>query len=876
VVVSSAYGGVAPDAACTTTTCSTADLDAQGEATLDVIRAGSTAPGASLELVVSTSAGAGTPAPDGLAADAQYLINTTPLVNVMSISFGGCEVGAASDVTYWDTVFQTAAAEGISSFVSSGDSGAAGCDTPFKAPPSAGQQQANSPNAICSSSYATCVGGTEFNDTASPSTYWNASGNSSDLESALSYIPEGAWNESTTSSIAASGGGVSVYITPTPSWQTGTGVPSARSGRYTPDVAFSASGHDGYFACMAADNGSCAGSSSYHFIVFSGTSAAAPSMAGVAALLDQKLGKSQGNLNPGLYALAASVPAAFHTVDVSTSGVGTCSLSAVSMCDNTVPTASATQQGYKIGTTQSYNEVTGLGSLDVATFLADFSSSTVPAPVVTTAAATSIVSTTATLNATVNPNGADTHVWFLYGTSSTLSGATQTASVDIGSGATATAVTAPITGLSSSTNYYFQVVAQNSTGTSSGAILSFTSAPPAPTAVTGSASSITASGATLNATVNPNGADTHAWFLWSSGLTSNNTLNGPTQTTSVDIGSGSSAVASTAGLTGLAASTTYYFQVIAQSSSGTTDGIINSFTTPSTGTAASPSATTAAATSVTATTATLNASVNPNGIDTHAMFLWGTSSTLASPTLTSSQDVGTGSTASTITANLTGLTASTTYYFQVAANSSGGSSSGTIQSFTTTPAPTFTVSGTTPASVVQGGSSSSTITLTSEYGFSSSVTLSATLTGYPSGGNNSYEPTFSFSPSNTATPTSGGTQVTLNFSTSAPVVSALHRPALPSTVPPILPWYGKGGAVLACLFLFGLPARRRRWLSLLSLMVLFIALAGGLTACSGGGSGGGGGTTTTGGTTLGSYTYTVTGTSGSTVVTSSTITLNVN
>jgi len=31
-------------------------------------------------------------------------------------------------------------------------------------------------------------------------------------------------------------------------WQTGAGVPSARTGRYTPDVSFSASSHDGYFA----------------------------------------------------------------------------------------------------------------------------------------------------------------------------------------------------------------------------------------------------------------------------------------------------------------------------------------------------------------------------------------------------------------------------------------------------------------------------------------------------------------------------------------------------------------------------------------------------------------------------------------------------
>ncbi len=86
----------------------------------------------------------------------------------MTISFGACESSAGpGGVAFWDNLFQTAAAEGISVFVSSGDSGASGCDTAFSAPPAL--PKANSPNYICSSSYATCVGGTQFADTASPS-----------------------------------------------------------------------------------------------------------------------------------------------------------------------------------------------------------------------------------------------------------------------------------------------------------------------------------------------------------------------------------------------------------------------------------------------------------------------------------------------------------------------------------------------------------------------------------------------------------------------------------------------------------------------------------------------------------------------------------
>ncbi len=312
-----------------------ADIGDQLEATLDVFRTGSTAPGAKLLLVVTTSAGG------DIGADAEYLVETTPVpAQVMSISFGLCESEAGqSGVNFWDSIFAQAQAEGISVFVSSGDSGASGCDADFTTPPS--HPAANSPNYICSSSHVTCVGGTEFNDTANPGKYWSSS-NKPNLGSALSYIPEGGWNEPLDSDgnpvIAASGGGVSKFIK-TPSWQTGKGVPSARAGRYTPDVAFSASGHDGYFACMAAAGASCVPDSNgnYYFEIMYGTSAAAPSMAGITALLDQKLGKKQGNLNAELYTLASKSSSALHDVTVTSSGVKSCSVKTPSMCNNSAP-----------------------------------------------------------------------------------------------------------------------------------------------------------------------------------------------------------------------------------------------------------------------------------------------------------------------------------------------------------------------------------------------------------------------------------------------------------------------------------------------------------------------------------------------------------
>ena len=163
-IVPTAFGGVDPGPAYTSPPGSGVSTSEQGEATLDVLRTGSTAPGATLLLVVATSASG------GIEADAQYLVNTVPLpAQVMTISYGACESSAGhSGVVYWNTLFQSAAAEGISVFVSSGDSGASGCDADFTTPPT--NPSPNSPNYICSSSYATCVGGTEFNDASSPST----------------------------------------------------------------------------------------------------------------------------------------------------------------------------------------------------------------------------------------------------------------------------------------------------------------------------------------------------------------------------------------------------------------------------------------------------------------------------------------------------------------------------------------------------------------------------------------------------------------------------------------------------------------------------------------------------------------------------------
>ncbi len=334
----------------------------QQEATLDVTRAGSVAPGASILLVVSAS----TSTADGVDIATQYAVDTTPVVaQELSISFGGCEVGsyAQAALSYYDALFQQAAGEGMSVFVSSGDSGAAGCDSAFVPAPSS---QFRSINLLCASGYATCVGGTEFADAGNPGQYWSPT-EGSNHQSAFGYIPEGAWNESG-SMVAGSGGGMSTLVV-RPSWQTGHGI--LGSGRLTPDVAFSSSQHDPYIACLAVVGANCQTS----YAQFAGTSAAAPSMAGIAALLNQQEGIAQGNLNPQLYNLAASPSnGVFHDVTVVSSGVSACDLAVPSMCNNTTPSPTSTTGGVAGYLVQDgYDAVTGWGSIDVAKLLANWS-----------------------------------------------------------------------------------------------------------------------------------------------------------------------------------------------------------------------------------------------------------------------------------------------------------------------------------------------------------------------------------------------------------------------------------------------------------------------------------------------------------------------
>jgi pseudomonalisin len=309
----------------------------QDESTLDVEWAGAVAPSATVKFVV----GASTSTTDGIDLSAQYVVNHAT-ATVMSTSYGSCEVDMGSaELSFYNSLWQQAASEGISSFVSSGDAGAAGCYGG-----SSSSASSTGVNGLCSSPYSTCVGGTELNEGSNSTAYWSAS-NGVGSGSALSYIPEEVWNESATkggSGLWASGGGASLYFSQ-PAWQKGvSGMTAANGMRAVPDVAASASAHDGY---IIVENGSR--------YVISGTSAASPSFAGVMALAVQtKGGVGQGNANPSLYALLNASKNPFHPTP---SG------------NNNVPGVTGfTASG------ASYNLATGLGSVDGSLLVSEWGS----------------------------------------------------------------------------------------------------------------------------------------------------------------------------------------------------------------------------------------------------------------------------------------------------------------------------------------------------------------------------------------------------------------------------------------------------------------------------------------------------------------------
>jgi len=332
------------------------------ESYLDVEWAGAVAPNATIDLVI----GADTALDTGfiLAAEHAVYANLAPII---SLSFSECEASLGSSNQFWSNLWSQAAAQGITVMVSTGDSGSAGCDS--NSPDYAIYGQAV--NGLASTPYNLALGGTDFfysaynqdNTTlnAQVATYWNLTASDSTASvSLLGVIPEQPFNNSQyglniygysggeTTTFAAGGGPSTVgYAStvnstttygpyPKPTWQTGTGVPTDNA-RDLPDLAlFGALGYNNSYIPICAQDGDCQPVSSGSAVQISGvggTSVAAPSFAGIMALINQKYGR-QGQANYILYPLAAQYPAAFHDITNGTNSVP-CSITTVTFDANT-------------------------------------------------------------------------------------------------------------------------------------------------------------------------------------------------------------------------------------------------------------------------------------------------------------------------------------------------------------------------------------------------------------------------------------------------------------------------------------------------------------------------------------------------------------
>jgi subtilase family serine protease len=358
------------------------------ESNLDVEWSGAVAPGATVIFIV------GDPVNGGGVVDAiHYAITTSPIpAPVISTSYGDCEANfSAGAISSLQSLMKQANAEGITVLAPTGDTGAADCD--FNGSPTGPVTTASThglavdlPGALQN---VTAVGGTKFNE--GNGTFWNSAVATDVISSAISYIPEGAWNDTNATAsvgLSAGGGGASTVIAK-PAWQAGTGVPNDGA-RDVPDVSFNSSLlHDGYLICDEKFDSNtntfsptCVSpfgfrdSAGGNLAVVGGTSVGPPVMAGIVALINQVTNHAtgSGNINPILYPLAASLSAAFHDVTTGNNQV-----------PFSPPCVPSTQIGYTA--TPGYDLATGLGSIDAFLLVANWGS---VAPASTANASTSV------------------------------------------------------------------------------------------------------------------------------------------------------------------------------------------------------------------------------------------------------------------------------------------------------------------------------------------------------------------------------------------------------------------------------------------------------------------------------------------------------
>jgi hypothetical protein len=842
-------------------------------------------------------------------------------VDIFSLSFGECEQDlSTSDNAQINSWWEQAAGQGIAVTVSAGDSGSAGCDV------TSAKSGKNVPDAVdglqvsgfASTPYNIAVGGTDFYALeAGFSTYVSTSQGSSSTyyRTALGYIPESVWNDSTQSDnlpisenvpwtgsnaniIAGSGGASScstnttVDTSPTagscisgyskPPWQTGAGVP-VDGARDLPDVSLmSGNGADNatWLVCtndtakVSGTNTSvttnCATvNGSFYFSGFGGTSTAAPAFAGILALVQQSVQPKTGctwvncsrlgQAAKELYALynGSHSDTIFHDVTVGnnsvpcTSGTPNCAVNAL---------GNYYESGYN--TKAGYDMATGLGSVDVNQLLTYWGSASTGLAAATVKVSPGSASITAnqSLNVTVTV------------ASSPTGGITPTGTVTLTSG-NYSSLPEP---LNSSGSYQFTIPGDSLSAGNNVILTASYSGDPTYAEETGSA---TVTMTQLTPSILVSSAST---------LNSNYPLT-VTVTLSATGGGGTP--------TGIVQLTGPYIYTQVLNSSGVALFIIpaNSYQTSGNNTLSAyyegdttydtvSGSTTVAVTHLPVLIPTVTVTPALNTVDKSQSLNVTTAVTGSGATPTGTVTLTSGSYNSGAQALVTtGCTAGSCVTITIPANSltdgtdmltanySGDPNyyASTGFAVVTVAPPVFALAAATPAAISPGGTATSTITVNSTTGYAGIVTLTCALTTSPSGATDLPACSVtSGSPVTLSSTTTSGTATITVYTAAA--TSALAYPRLPGKG---RGWEGAGGgAVLAFLLFLGIPARRRGWRSMLGILVVMASL-GSLSACGGGSST----STTTGtlGTTPDTYTFIVTATGTPSVAPAPTVTFSV-
>jgi subtilase family serine protease len=693
----------------------------EDEAYLDTEILGALAPGAQLILVSDNDA--------SLAA--QYAIDQN-LAAILNISFGECESAQASFNATVASMYQQGSAEGITITVSSDDAGVVGCIAQSDLGV-ANDVNSNgfAVNGLASTPYNLAVGGTDFNDLSASTIalYWNTANQSGSLASAKSHVPEMVWNDSCANPVFASayggtvdtiafcntatiqgqsnpfidiiggGSGVSSCTTTNsggdctggyaqPSWQQGVLGITNFGGRAIPDVSMIAN----LWLMCSYDTTPCDPTQAPTFQagtgtvkVLEGTSAAAPSVAAIIALIDQSQISTavpdgrQGLVNPTLYSLAAIEYGSGATAAACDASQGAITNSACVFYDVTTGSSAqpcnvsgystnaagssplstcVTESGDKtgimeIGGVQSYAAGTGfdiasgLGSINASALIASFVSS--PAP---SGLSASVSGQTATLTWTADASAASYDVY-----QGTAPGSVSSSPVQ----ANMTGTSATVSGLQFGQEYVFAIAAVSSGGVISprSSTVDVTTVPAAPSGVSVAAVGTTAGSLNLG------------WNA-STGATSYSIFEGTTAggegKTAVETGlSGTSA-----SLTSLTPGKQYFFTVVAVDAGGSSMASMEASGT----TIASPPTGLAASGGNASVSLSWTASAGATGYNVYE----GTTSSGEGATPVQSGVSGTS-------VNIGGLTNGKVYYFTVAAVDAGGVSAPSSQANATPAAP---------------------------------------------------------------------------------------------------------------------------------------------------------------------------------------------